>query len=167
MLGWMNNWQYANKVPTHPWRGQMTIPREVGLHTFPDGIRLVQKPIAAVKTSAFDPGRAHRAGWRIAAKDGTYTELGYDADRKEVYVDRTHSGNTGFSKDFPARTAAPYPAPSGPLSFNILMDRNSIEVFTTDGRVAITNLIFSPPADRVTFFSEPDKTAKEVHRLVP
>ena len=25
MIGWMNNWQYAAKVPTHPWRGQMTV----------------------------------------------------------------------------------------------------------------------------------------------
>jgi fructan beta-fructosidase len=30
-LGWMNNWSYASKVPTSPWRGQMTIPREISL----------------------------------------------------------------------------------------------------------------------------------------
>jgi fructan beta-fructosidase len=30
-LGWMNNWNYADKVPTTPWRGQMTIPRELSL----------------------------------------------------------------------------------------------------------------------------------------
>ena len=26
LIGWMNNWQYADKVPTSPWRGQMTLP---------------------------------------------------------------------------------------------------------------------------------------------
>lgn len=30
-IAWMNNWNYANKTPTRPWRGQMTIPRELGL----------------------------------------------------------------------------------------------------------------------------------------
>jgi fructan beta-fructosidase len=28
-LGWMNNWQYANVVPTQGWRGATTIPREL------------------------------------------------------------------------------------------------------------------------------------------
>ena len=28
-VGWMSNWQYADKVPTQAWRGTMTIPREL------------------------------------------------------------------------------------------------------------------------------------------
>ena len=43
-LGWMNNWQYGQDVPTAPWRSAMSIPREVGLRQTSDGIRLVQKP---------------------------------------------------------------------------------------------------------------------------
>ena len=42
-LGWMNNWQYGQDVPTAPWRSAMSIPREVGLRQTSDGIRLVQK----------------------------------------------------------------------------------------------------------------------------
>jgi fructan beta-fructosidase len=30
-LGWMNNWQYANLIPTSDWRGVLTIPRELSL----------------------------------------------------------------------------------------------------------------------------------------
>jgi fructan beta-fructosidase len=30
-LGWMNNWQYANDLPTSPFRGAMTLPRELRL----------------------------------------------------------------------------------------------------------------------------------------
>jgi fructan beta-fructosidase len=40
----MNNWQYADKVPTHPWRGAQSIPRVVTLKRYPEGIRLVQDP---------------------------------------------------------------------------------------------------------------------------
>jgi fructan beta-fructosidase len=30
-MGWMSNWAYAQKVPTHPWRSAMTSPRELSL----------------------------------------------------------------------------------------------------------------------------------------
>jgi len=29
LIGWMNNWQYAAKLPTSPWRGQMSLPRRL------------------------------------------------------------------------------------------------------------------------------------------
>jgi fructan beta-fructosidase len=31
LLGWMGNWDYAQDVPTTPWRGSMAIPRELSL----------------------------------------------------------------------------------------------------------------------------------------
>ena len=31
MLGWMNNWDYANDIPTGTWRSAMALPREVEL----------------------------------------------------------------------------------------------------------------------------------------
>ena len=31
LLGWMGNWDYAQDVPTTPWRGSMAIPRELTL----------------------------------------------------------------------------------------------------------------------------------------
>lgn len=46
MIGWMSNWQYADKVPTSPWRGAMTVPRALKLVRTPDGIRLAQEPVA-------------------------------------------------------------------------------------------------------------------------
>ncbi len=44
-LGWMSNWDYANDVPTSPWRSAMSIPRELQLRWTPDGFRLVQLPV--------------------------------------------------------------------------------------------------------------------------
>jgi sucrose-6-phosphate hydrolase SacC (GH32 family) len=44
-LGWMSNWSYAGALPTQPWRGSMTLPREMTLQTFESGMRLVQHPI--------------------------------------------------------------------------------------------------------------------------
>jgi sucrose-6-phosphate hydrolase SacC (GH32 family) len=44
MIGWMDNWQYAAKLPTLPWRGQMTIPRKLSLRKTDSGLRLFQEP---------------------------------------------------------------------------------------------------------------------------
>lgn len=49
VLAWMSNWQYANDVPTSPWRGAMTIPRELILRKNEEGIRLVQKPVTELR----------------------------------------------------------------------------------------------------------------------
>jgi fructan beta-fructosidase len=46
-IGWMNNWTYAERIPTTPWRGATTLPRELSLVETPNGIRLVQQPITA------------------------------------------------------------------------------------------------------------------------
>lgn len=44
-VGWMNNWRYASTLPSKEWRGHMSIPREIQLKTYPEGIRLIQVPI--------------------------------------------------------------------------------------------------------------------------
>lgn len=44
-IGWLNNWHYANQIPTSPWRGLFSIPRELSLRKSPEGLRLVQQPI--------------------------------------------------------------------------------------------------------------------------
>jgi fructan beta-fructosidase len=48
-IAWMNNWQYANEIPTSPWRGAMTIPRTVSLRKTPEGHRLIQSPVEGLK----------------------------------------------------------------------------------------------------------------------
>lgn len=45
-IGWMNNWDYANTVPTEPWKGQMTLPMTLGLKTINNRPRLCFAPDA-------------------------------------------------------------------------------------------------------------------------
>lgn len=49
-MGWLNNWEYAPKAPTVPWRGAQSIPRELKLRRFSDGLRLVQQSIGELST---------------------------------------------------------------------------------------------------------------------
>lgn len=45
----MNNWQYANDIPTTPWRSAMSLPRTLALRSTPAGLRLVQQPVAELR----------------------------------------------------------------------------------------------------------------------
>ena len=49
-IGWMSNWEYAQDVPTSPWRSAMSLPRELHLKKFDDGVRLVQMPVKEVQS---------------------------------------------------------------------------------------------------------------------
>jgi fructan beta-fructosidase len=174
MIGWMDNWQYAAKLPTAPWRGQMTIPRELALSTTPEGIRLSQRPTAALEKlkrrelsprrsqdglltfdslethtfrlmSEMSLGTVRQLGWRFRTPDGSQTLVGFDREKQQLIFDRTQSGSVGFSKDFPVRTTAPLALPDSSLRLDVVVDRNSMEVFANDGRVTMTNLVFTLP----------------------
>jgi levanase/levanbiose-producing levanase len=47
IMGWMNNWDYANHLPTAPWRSSMTLAREVRLTAINGSARLLQQPVLA------------------------------------------------------------------------------------------------------------------------
>ncbi|WP_077034956.1 glycoside hydrolase family 32 protein [Pelomonas sp. KK5] len=44
-MGWVSNWEYARELPTRPWRGQQSAPRELSLVTTSRGIRLRQRMV--------------------------------------------------------------------------------------------------------------------------
>ena len=67
MLGWMSNWDYAQKVPTENWRSAMTIAREVQLQKNENGYRLISNP---VKELANYRGRKYKKE-NIVIKDDT------------------------------------------------------------------------------------------------
>jgi sucrose-6-phosphate hydrolase SacC (GH32 family) len=96
-------------------------------------------------SSAISLGSAREVGWKLLATDGSVTTIGYDAQQGTVFIDRTHSGLTGFNKKFPARMDAPLAITGGLWRLELLVDRCSIEVFADGGRVAMTSLVFPPP----------------------
>ncbi len=58
-LGWMSNWEYAQDVPTSPWRSAMTVPRDLRLRPTPVGLRLVQQPVKELESLRI-PGTSRR-----------------------------------------------------------------------------------------------------------
>jgi len=130
-LGWMSNWEYANKVPTDPWRSAMTIPRELSLQ----GNTLVQKPIMRPEGFPELTFSTNSGSVRIHENPDRYVEIG--VRNGNIFVDTSKAWN-----ELPAPLVQEVPAPKAPLDIRVIIDRGSIEVFAAGGTISITNLIF-------------------------
>jgi len=111
-----------------------------------------------------DPGDASEAGVRLrrsSVNAGEVAEeetvVGIDATSRRVFVDRTHSGKTDWSPDFPARVSAPLKHPqANSVRLEIVVDRNSVEVFAENGETVLTNLIYPAATSQgLAFYSTP------------
>jgi len=84
-IGWMSNWQYAQDVPTSPWRSAMSLPREVGLRETHDGLRLVQKPVRELAKLRGEHHRLRRSD--IAGANAWLNQQGVGGDNLELSVE--------------------------------------------------------------------------------
>lgn len=64
-IGWMNNWNYATTLPTAPWRGCMTLIRELAVQTFGADLCLTARPA---------PFYAELMGATLAGSEGALKE---------------------------------------------------------------------------------------------
>lgn len=181
MIGWMNNWRYAQEIPLgytngNAWRGQMTVPREMGLTRTTDGIRLTQNPISEIEllrgemyqfkdievssTGDFETGvemiqgeivaefqidnvnQVDQIGVKVRTGKDEETLIGYAPKASKVFVTRTASGQTEFSERFTAGASALYTPDGNKVRLQILVDRESVEIFVGDGHITLTELIF-------------------------
>ncbi len=96
------------------------------------------------------PGTARRTGVVVRrSADGTRgVRIVYDTATARLSVDRTRSGRTDFSASFPSVSSAPLALTNGRLRLRVLVDAGSVEVFTRDGALAITDVVLPDDADR-------------------
>ena len=77
----------------------------------------------------------------------------YDVATRQFVMDRSDSGETSFSRDFPAMTVAPTPDVND-VKLRLFVDRSSIEAFGDGGKFVMTNLVFpSEPYNSMKFES--------------
>ena len=162
VLPWMSNWQYANQVPTQQFRSANGLPRDLGLYSYNGEDYVSVKPSPEV-FAAFEKkpsGRLQSAAYIevtniksnasivLSNDKGERVTMVYDGKNATFSMDRTESGVTDFHSDFKAKTVAPT---NGVIkSMQIFIDRCSIEAFDTEGKVAMTNLVFpSKPYDKI------------------
>ncbi|MCD8194170.1 MAG: GH32 C-terminal domain-containing protein, partial [Tannerellaceae bacterium] len=100
-------------------------------------------------------------GLTLFNEKGENVDLYYNLSEKRFYMDRTKSGITGFSKDFPAITYAPVEKATN-YTLRIFVDKCSVECFDGDGKFVMTNLVFpEEPYNRMSFYSKGGKATLE------
>lgn len=173
LMGWMSNWQYAEKVPTTSWRNAMTIPRELSLFHTPSGFMIKQNPVIEtinLRSTPFSWSPLTIQTNKIIGDDHIKKEIeieidlptsstddfgivlsnhikdslkiGFNRIKNQFYIDRTHSGITNFSKEFPVMQYAPRLSAENTLKMRLLIDVSSVELFADDGLTTMTSIHF-------------------------
>ncbi|WP_077338551.1 glycoside hydrolase family 32 protein [Pseudocolwellia agarivorans] len=161
-IAWMSNWVYANDLPTNPWRGGMTLPRELTLVNSSKGIMLANLPsddITSLKAAfsltdanTLPESCAYEVVWKFdkSLGDNSITffnsedeklVISYVAENNEIQLDRTQSGWN--EKDFGRVATAPLKmTDENTIECSIIIDQSSVEVFTEKGLTTLTSNIF-------------------------
>ena len=189
-IGWLNNWNYANDIPTTPWKGAMSLPRNMSVQKINNEWVLMQKPVAAlqslrtkawelknetinetkllpVKSQQFEmeiliePSTHSTSGVRIAKSGNSFFEIGYDAAKQLLYIDRSKSGARSFNKNFEklSRFETTLALLNRQLQLHIFFDHSIVEVFANNGKAVLTAQIFPDESDNgIELFSTGGKS---------
>ena len=109
-------------------------PVKYELPTANDGICEITADVCAMKAKAVT--------LTLSNASGEKSVITYNPAAGTVDFDRTQSGITDFSENFPAVTTSPTFEKDGKISLRIFVDRSSIELFGNDGKFVMTNLVF-------------------------
>lgn len=177
-IGWVNNWEYANAIPTKPWKSAMSLPRKLSVKKREGDWVLVQQPIGAltslrgpvqntadknVKQNLLLPfsGSSYElslqmlsqpntvAGIRVAMGAYGYFEIGYDSKTEQIYIDRSHTVND-FNKKYAAiaKSGTILKPENGKIALRIFVDASIVEVYSADGTVVLTAQVFPEKIDK-------------------
>ena len=101
---------------------------------------------------------AQKFGFKLKNAKNEEVIVTFDFAQNTFSFDRTKSGIVGFSRHFPAVTAAPLMAKQT-YQLRLLVDVCSVEAFIDGGEVSMTNLIFpNEPYNKIEFFTENGNT---------
>lgn len=167
MLGWVNNWTYANEIPASEWRGAMSIPRELSLRKIETGYRLVQKPIRELQSLRSDEIKeteipnnigleieleltGRESGIAIGS-DSSKVYIGYEFIAQHIFINRRSTKK--FHPDFPSIESASHDSVNT-IRLKIFIDKYITEVFSDDGLVSLTDLTFFPQEMHIETFGD-------------
>ncbi|MEM8507950.1 MAG: glycoside hydrolase family 32 protein [Bacteroidota bacterium] len=170
-IGWMSNWQYALKTPTHPWRSAMTLPRKLTLHRINNEYVLYNYPLTTMTALSEDAEsreekiavgenvimaypnlNSSQIAFKVPKQDfkltfsntkNEKTVVLLDAASHLLMLDRTASGTTDFHYEFGNKLHyAALENVSDDLEITIFLDTASIEVFLNKGQYVMTDQLF-------------------------
>jgi fructan beta-fructosidase len=186
-LAWMSNWQYATKVPTEVWRSAMTLPRELTLKNNGFYYSLQQTIIPAfssITSTLFQQSTLSTPF--IKEIDLSQTEITFDLDKNttnlivefsnkkgevftielkdgQITANRLQSGKVDFSDTFSNKIQTFSLAGKKATSFQLILDKSSVELLVNKGDFSMTNLFF--PNEEYSILSIKSTDKKKIKNL--
>ena len=170
IIGWANNWAYANQIPADEYRGQFSLPRKLTLINESGTLKLRQKPIISetipTETANLKKGKGFSSplsrknnnvyrlkldlnlsgseGFEIdLLKHSNFsTKLNFDPKTATLSLDRNNSGETQFHESFKGIESMVVHPENGRLKLDIIVDKSVIEIYANDGKAVMTELVF-------------------------
>ena len=163
ILGWTNNWAYANDIPTVGFRGGFSFPREMSLYQEAGIYKLKSSPVVSKEIPTVELSKAmaetefENPVFHVHLdKPGDAFDLKLEQSDTEFILisvsngvltfDRTQSGKIDFNSSFPSKDKMETGAVE---SLDVYMDHSVIELFLNDGKQVMTKQVF-PTASTIT-----------------
>ena len=187
-IGWMNNWLYSGAVPCSPWRSAMTLPRELSLVEVDGAPLLASKVVDEIDNIAGEWEKVK--GGEIGVRDAFHLRLAVDMTRKSSYSIENEKGEYLELQVNPSNRmlSAKRNASTGKISFSsvfsfpsikmpvyeegdivifdIFVDRSSVEIISSEGKSAMTMLVFPEKIySKVVSTSEIDAEVRTLDRI--
>lgn len=170
--GWMSNWQYANVVPTKNWRSAMTIARDLNLQKIAGKYFVSSQPVYELYQRSIKKYRKQNITAKNFSVTNAFGELkspsilhfesseiksfsvklfnevnealvvGFDAKTNQYYIDRRNSGKVGFENGFAVLHTAPRFINDKAVTFTLVIDATSVELFADNGLTVMTAIFF-------------------------
>jgi len=171
LIGWMNNWNYANVVPTTAWRGATTIPRDLTLSKVGNDLYLASNPIPellriekmvderkgltgvdSLNLSAnLKKGKGLKIEIQVDSPGDFSLELSDGSNQKLIvgyqeqagyFIDRTRAGRSDFESGFAKMHRSPRISNVAAKKLTVYIDAASVELFADGGITAMTDVFF-------------------------
>jgi levanase/fructan beta-fructosidase len=150
-MAWMSNWEYSNTIETSPWRGAMTLPRELSLSSSNGHYQLHLQPVAEysklqgervgdndsleLQEILVEITKNESVTLRISDGSERYIECGYSAKKGTLFIDRYHAWFGEYQNNYQESKVD-----SDNFTFVAIVDRGAIEIATESGKSLITSL---------------------------
>ncbi|MFC3560305.1 glycoside hydrolase family 32 protein [Pedobacter jamesrossensis] len=186
LMGWMNNWNYANVVPTDSWRGATTLPRDLILKSVGEEIYLTSVPITELSdlqkvalerkglkginsldlSAGLKEGKGTKIELQVNSPGDFSINLGDGKNQKLIigfeqnkgyFIDRSNAGNGEFEKNFAKRHFSPRISNADYKKIVIFIDAASVELFADDGLTTMTEIFFPIQKNTLLEIESPQK----------
>jgi sucrose-6-phosphate hydrolase SacC (GH32 family) len=149
-------WMRGGRYPDMPFNQQLTFPCDLTLHSFPEGPRICRLPVDEIKSLY-----ARTQAWKDRTiKPGENPFRDVSSELFEIHLQAEPGAAKSFGIRWRGATVAyspekrslsclgkevKVPPADGQITLRVLIDRTSIEVFASDGRISMSSCYLPKP----------------------